>query len=123
MIFLSLHGFLLFRINRYQSVKALVTESYLTLCNPMDCRPPGSSVHGIVQARILEWIAISFSRGSSRPRYQTWVSRTAGRLFTVLAHQGGCLVMVHLHMMQVTREARNAPTESRSKCQSRGGTP
>ena len=83
MIFLSLHGFLLFRINRYQSVKALVTESYLTLCNPMDCRPPGSSVQGIVQARILEWIAISFSRGSSRPRYQTWVSCIAGRLFTV----------------------------------------
>ena len=61
MIFLSLCGFLLFRINRYKSVKALVTESYLTLCNPMDCRPPGSSVHGILQARILEWIAMLFS--------------------------------------------------------------
>ena len=39
-----------------------------TLCHPVDCSPPGSSVHGILQARILEWTAISFSRGSSRPR-------------------------------------------------------
>ena len=44
--------------------------------------PPGSSVHGILQARILEWVAISFSRGSSQPRDQTWVSHMAGRLFT-----------------------------------------
>ena len=40
-------------------------QSYPTLCNPMDCSPPGSSVHGILQARILEWVAIPFSRGSS----------------------------------------------------------
>ena len=44
-------------------------QSCLTLCNPMDCSPPGSSVHGIAQARILEWIAISSSRGSSQPRH------------------------------------------------------
>ena len=44
------------------------TQSCLTLCDPMDCSPAGSSVHGILQARILEWVAISFSRGSSRPR-------------------------------------------------------
>ena len=43
-------------------------ESCLTLCDPVDCSPPGSSVHGILQTRILEWVAISFSRGSSRPR-------------------------------------------------------
>ena len=43
----------------------LVAKSCLTLCNPMDCSPPGSSVHGILQARILEWVAIPFSRGSS----------------------------------------------------------
>ena len=41
--------------------------SYLTLCNPMDCSPPGSSVHGILQARILEWVAISFSRDLPDP--------------------------------------------------------
>ena len=53
-----------------------------TLCDPMDCNPPGSSVHEIFQARILEWVAISFSRGSSQPRDQTRVSCTAGRFFT-----------------------------------------
>ena len=45
-----------------------VTQSCLTLCNPMDCSLPRSSVHGIFQARVLEWVAISFSRGSSQPR-------------------------------------------------------
>ena len=50
--------------------------------DPMDCSPPGSSVHGIFQSRILELIAISFSRGSSRSRNQTWVSCIAGRSFT-----------------------------------------
>ena len=43
----------------------------LTLCDLMDCSPPGSSVHGVLQARLLEWVAISFSRGSSQPRDQT----------------------------------------------------
>ena len=47
------------------------------------CSPPGSSAHGILQVRILEWVAISFSRGSSRPRYNTRVSCLAGRFFTV----------------------------------------
>ena len=51
-------------------------------CDPMDCSPPGSSVHGVLQARIPEWVAISLSRGSSRPRNQIWVSWTAGRFFT-----------------------------------------
>ena len=63
----------------------LVTWSCLTLCNPMDCSHPGSSVHGIFQARILEWVAISFSRGSFQPRDQTRVSRIAGRFFTIWA--------------------------------------
>ena len=44
-----------------------------TLCDPMDCSLPGSSIHGIFQARVLEWVAISFSRGSSQPREWTWV--------------------------------------------------
>ena len=59
-----------------------VAQSCLTLCNPVDCGPPGSSVHGTFPARILEWVAISFSRGSSRPRDQTQVSCLAGRVFT-----------------------------------------
>ena len=58
-------------------------QSCPTLCGPMDCSPPGSSVHGILQARILEWVAISFSRGSSQPRDQTWVSPIAGKFFTI----------------------------------------
>ena len=64
-------------------MKVLVTQSCLTLCNPRDCSPPGSSVLGILQARILEWVAIPFSTGSSRPRDQTWVSHIAGTFFTV----------------------------------------
>ena len=51
-------------------------------CDPTDCSLPGSSVHGILQARTLEWVAVSFCRGSSQPRNQTWVSYIAGRLFT-----------------------------------------
>ena len=62
-----------------------VAQSCLTLCAPMDCSPPGSSVHGILQARILEYAAISFSRGSSQPRDWTRVSCIVGRCFTVWA--------------------------------------
>ena len=58
-----------------------VAQSSPTLCDPMDSRLPGFSVHGILQARILEWVAISFSRGSSQPRDGTQVSHTAGRYF------------------------------------------
>ena len=61
----------------------LVSQLCLTLFNPMDCSPPGSSVHEILQARILEWVAIPFSRGSSQPRDQTWVSCIVGRFFTI----------------------------------------
>ena len=56
-----------------------------TFCGPMDCSPPGSSIHGILQARVLEGVAISFSRGSSRPRDRTWVSRIIDRRFTIRA--------------------------------------
>ena len=63
-------------------VKASLSHSCLSLCDPMDCNPPGTFIHGVLQARILECISISFSRGSSPPRDPTWVSHTAGRLFT-----------------------------------------
>ena len=66
-------------------------QSCLTLCNPMDYSPPGSSVHGIFQARILEWVAISFSRRSSLPRDRTLVSCLSciGRwVLYQLRHQG-----------------------------------
>ena len=65
--------------------ESLVTESCLTLCDPMDCRLTGSSAHGVFQARVLEWVALAFSRGSSRPRDWTRVSHTVGRHFTVWA--------------------------------------
>ena len=59
-----------------------VTQSCPTLCNPMDCRLPGSSVHGIFQARVLEWVAFPFSRRSSQPRDRTWVSCIVGSFTT-----------------------------------------
>ena len=62
-----------------------VAQSCPTLCNPVDCSPPGSSVHGILQARILEWVAISFSRGSSQLRDRTQVSHITGRHFNLWA--------------------------------------
>ena len=74
-------------------VKSEIAQSCPTLCDLVDCSPPGSSVHGILQARILEWVAISFSRGSSQPRDWTQVSYIAGRRFNLWA----------------TREATQAP--------------
>ena len=69
----------------------LVAQSCLTLCDPMNCSPPGSSVCGISQVRILAWVAISSSRGSSPPRDQTQVSFVAGRFSTVWATRGAPL--------------------------------
>ena len=60
-----------------------VIQSCRTLCDPMGCSPPGSSIHGILQARVLEWSAISFCKGSSRLRDRTPVSHIAGRRFTL----------------------------------------
>ena len=64
-------------------VKVLVAQSCLTLCNPVRCNQPGPSVHGILQARILEWVAIPFSRRSSWPRDQTQTFCIASRFFTI----------------------------------------
>ena len=64
-------------------VKVKIVQLSLTLCDPMDHSPPGSSVRGILQGRILTWVAIPFSTGSSQPRDQTQVSRIAGGFFTV----------------------------------------
>ena len=60
-----------------------VAQSCPTRCNPMDCSLPGSSFHGIFQAIVLDWVAISFFRGSSQPRDRTWVSRIVDRCFTI----------------------------------------
>ena len=71
-----------------KEVKVLVTQLCLTLCNSLNCSLPGSSVHGILQARILEWVAMPFSKGSSWPRNQTAVSLIAGRFFAIWAIKG-----------------------------------
>ena len=81
-------------------VCVLGTQSCPTLCNPMDYSLPGSSVHGILQARILEWVAIFFSKGSSLPRDWTWVSCIAGSFFIIWA----------------TREVPGKSTEACKKC-------
>ena len=61
----------------------MLSHSSLSLCDPMNCSQPGSSAHRILQGRILEWIAMPFSRGSSQPRDQTQVSRIAGVFYTI----------------------------------------
>ena len=61
---------------------SLVAQSFLTLCDPMNCSPPGPSVHGILQATILEWVVISFSWESSQPRDWTCVSCITGRFLS-----------------------------------------
>ena len=67
-------GFLVLQIGMCVCVRVKSLQSCLTLSDPMDSSPPGSSVHGILQARILEWVAMTSSRGSSQPRDRTLVS-------------------------------------------------
>ena len=74
---------------QWKEVKVLVTQSRPTLYDPIYYGPPGSSVHGILQARILEWVVIPFSRGSSWPRGWIQVSYIAGRFFTIWACNAG----------------------------------
>ena len=69
-------------------MRSEVAQLCLTLCDPIECSPPGSSIHGIFQARILEWVALFFSRGSPWPRDWTQVSRIVGRHLYHLSHQG-----------------------------------
>ena len=65
-----------------------VSQSCQTVCNPVDCSPPGFSIHGILQARMLEWVASSFSRGSSQPRVLTRVYLHCRQMFLPLSLQG-----------------------------------
>ena len=87
--------------------KCLVTQWYLTFCDPMDCSLPGSSVHAILQVRILEWVAISFSRGSSWPRDQTWVSCIAGRFFIIWATREAPFIYFMLFIQTIYCMASN----------------
>ena len=79
-------------------------QSCLTLCNPMDCSPLGSSVHGILQERILEWVAIPCSKGSSQPRYGTQVSYASliGRRVLYFEHHLGIPDPTLLEAIQCT---------------------
>ena len=84
----SVLWFNLYIVTRYiiQLVKVLVAQSHPTLCNPMDCSPQGSSVHGILPARILEWVAIPFCRESSQPRDWTWTYLLGRQILHHLSH-------------------------------------
>ena len=85
-------GHLFLCLSSRRSYVCEVAQSCPTLCNPMVCSLPGSSVHGIFQARVLEWVAISFSRGSSPPRNQTWVPGCRQKLHR-LSNQGSQKVL------------------------------
>ena len=74
-----------YHFKKNNGMSLLVAQLCPTHCNPMDYSLPGSTVHGISQARILEWVAISFSMGSSWPRDWTWVTCIASRFFIVWA--------------------------------------
>ena len=79
-------------------VFVLVTQSCLTLCNPMDCGPPGSSVHGLLQARIRDWVAISFSRGSFWPKLAAWSAFACSllRFSSLLLHWTGFFLLNYI---------------------------
>ena len=77
------------------------SQSYPAPWDPMDCNLPGSSVHEILQARILEWVTIPFSRRSSQPRDQTWVSCIADRFFTIWATREALFLMTEKYSTPV----------------------
>ena len=80
-------------------VCVLVAQLCLTLCDPMDCSPPASDVRGILQTRILEWVAILLSKGSSQPRDQTWVSCIASMFFTILGWALNLMIVVFVQSL------------------------
>ena len=105
----STHNLLLFWSS--PQVIVLVTQPCPTLWDPMDCSLPGPFVHGIFQARILEWVGIPFSRGSSQPRDWAWVSCIAGRFVTVWAtreaHVRGIKWIVSELMKEISKRKLN----------------
>ena len=87
-----------------------------TFCDPMDYSQPGSSAHGIFQARIMEWVAILFSRGSSLTRDWTQVFCTAGRFFTLLSHKGNSFDMKLEIKYKKKAEKNNKHFETKKTC-------
>ena len=101
----------------------LVTQSCLILCNPIGCSQPGSSVHGILQARILGWVSIPFSRGPPNPGIEPRspvVLALTGRFFTIWATREAQVDQSHIPMMQIwpgplySIRTSSPPTESSS---------
>ena len=99
----------------WKKVKVLVAQSCLTLCNPMDCSPPGTSVHGVLQARILEWVAVPFSRWSSQSRDQTWLFCIGRRVLYHLSYRGSPPLKQRLKV-KVSWEAQLVCALSRFLC-------
>ena len=93
----------------------LVTQSCPTVCDPVDCSPPGSSVHGNLPARILEWVAIPFSRGSSQSRDRIWVSCIASRFFTVWATREATYLPSFISLCPPSFQPKWHPSGNRSK--------
>jgi len=92
----------MYKANITWKVKVLVTPSCPTLSDPTDYSLPGSSVHGILQAKLLDWVAVPFSRGSSWPRDQTQVSCTESGFFTVYATIGFSTLPSPSHLITKT---------------------
>ena len=103
-----------------------VTQSCLTLCSSKDCSPPGSSVHRIFQARMLEWGAMSYSMGSSRPRGQTHCLSCIGRqiLYYSITWEAPLHLAMSLHIClgtsQVAQTVKHLPTMWETRVQSLG---
>ena len=90
-----------------------VAQLCLILCYPMDCSLPGSSLHGILLARVLEWVAISFSRGASRPRDRTQVSRIPGRCLNLWATREAQIYVTYIYQIyicEVSKVTQSCPT-------------
>jgi len=88
---------ILYQLSHKES-RVKVAQSCLTLCNPMDCSLPGSSVYEILQARILEWVVVPFSGRSSQTRNQTQVSHIAGGFFTIWAIREALYMCILFHI-------------------------
>ena len=94
----------------------LVAQSCPILCSPMDCSQPGFSVHGLLQARIPEWVAVSFSRGSAQPRDRTQVSHIAGGFFTAWATREATNSVNQVVNHHLEREGDGTPPVWNSVC-------
>ena len=97
-------------------VYVLVIQSCPTPCYPMDCGPPGSSVHGILQARRLQWVASLYSSGSSRLRNRIPVSSISGRCFHHLSHQGSPVFLLVVCIISLFSVLQDHPEYSMPWC-------